>query len=345
MAVRSAEWQTAVPESGTQLEAINQALGAWMAEEPRVILLGEDIRSPYGGAFKVTRGLSDAHPERVFNTPISEAGIVGVGNGVALGGFRPVVEIMFGDFLTLCFDQIVNHAAKFAGMYNGKARNPIVIRSPMGGGRGYGPTHSQNLEKHFVGVPGLTVLALHGRTRVRSLYQSLRSFAEPVLIIENKLLYPSRADAPLPEGFRLEESMGPFPTTRLASVGSPDVTVVAFGRMSALAERVAKTLREREEINLELIFPLAISPLDLAPIIDSVSRTGRLLVVEEGASGFDLASEVIAAACMAGAGRGALRARRIGAKPVPIPSAAELERGVLPSEAEIQAACLELFDG
>ncbi|MFV0276921.1 MAG: hypothetical protein ACK5HY_07025, partial [Parahaliea sp.] len=141
-----------------QLEAINRALGDWMSADPDVVLLGEDIRSPYGGAFKVTRGLSFAHPDRVLNTPISEAAIVGIGNGLALGGKRPVVEIMFGDFLTLCFDQILNHAAKFRGMYNRQVENPLVVRTPMGGGRGYGPTHSQNLEKHFAGVPGLRVL-------------------------------------------------------------------------------------------------------------------------------------------------------------------------------------------
>ncbi|MEP7242493.1 MAG: thiamine pyrophosphate-dependent enzyme, partial [Gammaproteobacteria bacterium] len=138
------------PEEGTQLDAINRSLRAWLQEDGKVIVLGEDIRSPYGGAFKVTRGLSDEFPGRVINAPISEAALVGVGNGLALGGRRPVVEIMFGDFLTLCCDQLVNHAAKFKGMYAEKASAPIVVRAPMGGGRGYGPTHSQNLEKHFV---------------------------------------------------------------------------------------------------------------------------------------------------------------------------------------------------
>ncbi len=154
-------------EKGTQLAAINRALGEWLAEDERALLLGEDVRSPYGGAFKATRGLSDRHGERVLNTPISEAGIVGVANGLALGGRRPIVEIMFGDFLALCFDQLLNHAAKFHGMYNGRASSAIVVRTPMGGGRGYGPTHSQNLEKHLVGVPGLRVLVLHGRAPSR----------------------------------------------------------------------------------------------------------------------------------------------------------------------------------
>jgi 2-oxoisovalerate dehydrogenase E1 component len=337
-------WRARELGSGTQLEAINRALRLWMDKDDKVLLIGEDIRSPYGGAFKVTRGLSDAHPGRVFNAPISEAAIVGVGNGLALSGWRPVVEIMFGDFLTLCFDQLVNHAAKFAGMYNGKVRTPVVIRSPMGGGRGYGPTHSQNLEKHFAGVPGLTVLVLHGRTPVGAVYESLQDFTEPLLMIENKLLYGARCDAALPEHFTLEDTADRFPTTRLVPDQAPDLTVVAFGRMSILAEKVARSLYEQDEINLELIFPLCVSPFDVAPILESVSRTGKLLVVEEGAAGFDLASEVIASVCIASRSVGPLHVRRLGAKAVPIPSAAELERAVLPGEADIRAACLELFD-
>ena len=337
-------WLRAEPEQCTQLEAINQALRRWMARDSKVVLLGEDIRSPYGGAFKVTRGLSDAYPERVFNTPISEAAIVGLGNGAALNGWRPVVEIMFGDFLTLCFDQIVNHAAKFSGMYNGKVHNPLVVRTPMGGGRGYGPTHSQNLEKHFAGIPGLTLLVLHGRAPLRQVYEAIEAQSDPVLVIENKLLYGVRCDAPLPARFTLEQSAERFPTTRLIPDRTADLTVVAFGRMSALVERVAQGLYEQDEINLELIYPLQVSPFNATPIIESVARTGKLLIVEEGTSGFDLASEVIAAVCLSGRSGKALQVRRLGAKPVQIPSAAELERGVLPSEAEVRALCVELFD-
>jgi len=332
------------PASGTQLEAINRSLFEWMSEDPAVILLGEDIRSPYGGAFKVTRGLSDAFPERVLNTPISEAAIVGVGNGLALGGRRPVVEIMFGDFLTLCCDQILNHAAKFHEMYNQRVTNPIVIRTPMGGGRGYGPTHSQNLEKHFVGIPGMTVLVLHGRTRVPEMYRSVREVTGPVLIIENKLLYRERCDAPLPPGYTLEESGGPFPATLLRPAQEPDLTLVAFGRMSALAERAADQLADEEEVFVELVFPLEVSPFDSQAVSDSLVRTGRLLVVEEGTTGFDLASEVIAAACIAHRGERRLHSRRLAARAMPIPSAIALEQEVLPDLADIIAACLELFD-
>jgi 2-oxoisovalerate dehydrogenase E1 component len=336
-------WRNAAAEGGTQLAAINGALERWLAEDPLVLLLGEDIRSPYGGAFKATRGLSTAYPSRVLNTPISEAGIVGIANGLALGGRRPVVEIMFGDFLGLCFDQLLNHAAKFPGMYNGRVSTAIVVRTPMGGGRGYGPTHSQNLEKHFAGIAGLRVLVLHGRAPIASLYRALRTSVEPILIVENKLLYRERLDAPLPPGYEARETAEPFPTTVLRPTASPDVTVVAFGRMSLIAERVAAELA-REEIALELLFPLSVSPLDARPLQESATRTGKLVVIEEGSAHFDLASEVITAALEGYRGNGCLRVRRIAARPRPIPNALPLELEVLPSADAVRKACLELYD-
>jgi 2-oxoisovalerate dehydrogenase E1 component len=336
-------WHRPDPDGGTQLAAINRALRDWLVDDPRVLLLGEDIRSPYGGAFKATRGLSDSYPDRVLNTPISEAGIVGIANGLALGGRRPVVEIMFGDFLGLCFDQLLNHAAKFQGMYNGRVSSAVVVRTPMGGGRGYGPTHSQNLEKHFAGIPGLRVVVLHGRARIAALYASLRASVEPSLIVENKLLYRERGDAALPTGYEALETTDPFPTTVLRPSGAPDITLVAFGRMSIIAEQVAAEL-QAEEIGVEIVLPLSVSPFDARPLLESVGRTGRLVVVEEGAAHFDLASEVIAVAAQGYAGQSRLRVRRIGARPRPIPSALTLELECLPSAAMLRAACLELYD-
>ena len=338
------QWRPVAAASGTQLAAINRALREWLETDPKVIILGEDIRSPYGGAFKVTRGLSTDHPARVLNTPISEAAIVGVGNGLALGGFRPVVEVMFGDFMTLCFDQIVNHAAKFTGMYDGRVTTPILVRTPMGGGRGYGPTHSQNLEKHLAGIPGISLLVMHGRTDVAGLFQSVRAQSGPVVLIENKLLYREQLDAALPTGFTATQTQSSFPTTRLSAQGDADVTVVAFGRMSVLVEKVAEDLLHSEEVLLDILLPLQVAPFDVSPILDSVARTGRLLVVEEGAGGFDLASEVIASVSTAWRGDRSLRVARIAAQAVPIPSSSSLETEVLPSVASIREACLALYD-
>jgi pyruvate/2-oxoglutarate/acetoin dehydrogenase E1 component len=175
----------------TVLDSLNAALRQALAGNPNVILLGEDILDPYGGAFRVTQGLSSDFPNRVLTTPISEAGMVGLATGMALRGFRPVVEIMFGDFVTLIADQVINHAAKFRWMYNDQVRVPLVIRTPMGGRRGYGPTHSQTLEKLFLGVPGLRVLAPCALGAPGSLLkQAILEDDDPVLFVENKLLYP-----------------------------------------------------------------------------------------------------------------------------------------------------------
>ena len=170
----------------TVLESLSAALHQAMENDARIYVLGEDILDPYGGAFKVTRGLSTKFPERVLTTPISEAAIVGVANGMALRGLRPVAEIMFGDFVTLIADQLVNHAAKFRWMYNNNVHVPIVVRAPMGGRRGYGPTHSQSLEKMFLGIPGLKVVAPNTLGDPGRLLEAAIADDDPVLFVEHK---------------------------------------------------------------------------------------------------------------------------------------------------------------
>ena len=158
----------------------------------KMICIGEDILSPYGGAFKVTRDLSDIAPTRVFATPISEAAVVGISNGLALNGFKPFAEIMFGDFVTLAFDQIVNHASKFHHMFNKKVNCPVVIRTPMGGRRGYGPTHSQTLDKFLIGIDNVKTVALNTFFDPAIIYRSVMEEKHPVIVIENKTDYGKR---------------------------------------------------------------------------------------------------------------------------------------------------------
>ena len=177
------------PRQETYLENLRRGLADVFAEHANAVLLGEDVVDPYGGAFKVTKGLSTRYPDRVFSTPISEASIVGCGIGLALRGYRPFVEIMFGDFITLAMDQLVNHASKFGLMYGGAVNVPLVVRVPMGGGRGYGPTHSQSLEKILLGIPNLVVVApslfhLPGEELKRAFLDE-----RPVVFVENKILY------------------------------------------------------------------------------------------------------------------------------------------------------------
>jgi 2-oxoisovalerate dehydrogenase E1 component len=322
---------------------IHAALRRNMARDERIILIGEDIEGPYGGAFKVTKDLSREFPGRVRNTPISESAIVGLGNGLALAGYVPVCEIMFGDFLALAFDQLLNNASKFHYMYNGQVTPRLVVRTPMGGRRGYGPTHSQSLEKHFLGLPGTRVLALHHRLDPGAVYDALfASIDRPTLVIENKLLYGTRVSDTVPEGFALEETDEPFPTTRLRPEGvAPDLTILAYGGSLPEAEKAADRLFEEHEIVAEVICPTQLYPFDPRPTAESVAKSGRLLVVEEGLAFAALGAEAIAQ--IVERAPGVLRkVRRLASPTHPIPSCGPLEKAVLPGADHIVAAAREM---
>ncbi len=324
------------------VSAVRDALARNMHRDPRILLLGEDIESPYGGAFKVTKGLSQQFPERVRNTPISEATIAGLGNGLALAGFLPVCEIMFGDFLTLAADQFINHAAKFRYMYNGQVRIPLILRTPMGGGRGYGPTHSQSLEKHFLGVPQTCVLALHNRLHPGLVYDRLfASIDRPTLMIENKILYAAQLDAPIAEGFALEHSTEPYPTTRLRPLATPQVTVFCYGGMLPAVEQAVAEAFDEWEIAAEVLCPIQIYPLNVQPVIDSLATTHQLLIVEEGVSFAAVGSELIAQ--VVEKAPGILRhVKRVGPPLTPIASCGPLEKEMLPNVRMLVDALREL---
>jgi 2-oxoisovalerate dehydrogenase E1 component len=308
----------------------------------RVVLLGEDIESPYGGAFKATKGLSDLFPGRVRNTPISEALLVGLGNGAALAGSRPVCEIMFGDFITLCADQWINHASKFRYMYNGQVEVPFVLRTPMGGRRGYGPTHSQSLEKHFLGVFDTLVLALHHRFDPGKIYDRLfASLDRPTLVIENKLLYAVKVDDEMPSGFALEHSDERFPATRIRPEAPADVTIVCYGGMLKEVEGAIVRAFDEHEVVCEVVCPVQLYPLNAAPIIDSLAASRRLLVVEEGPGFAALGAEITAQVHELRPGM-LLASRRVASPEHPIPSCAVLERALLPNADGIVRAAVEL---
>ena len=203
---------------------INSALTEAFESRDDVYLLGEDVLDPYGGAFKVTQGLSTKLPERVITTPVSEGAISGVAAGMALRGWRPILEIMFGDFIALGFDQTVNGIAKFRAMFDDQVRVPLVVRTPMGGRRGYGPTHSQTLEKVLLGVPGIKVVAPSECHDIGALLHAAIADDDPVFFIENKLMYgrPNRR----PDGERLgdlrvRETKGPTRPSPSRATASP----------------------------------------------------------------------------------------------------------------------------
>jgi acetoin:2,6-dichlorophenolindophenol oxidoreductase subunit beta len=314
-----------------------------METDDRIYILGEDILDPYGGAFKVTRGLSTKFPERVLTTPISEAAVVGVANGMALRGLRPVVEIMFGDFVTLIADQLVNHAAKFRWMYNDNVRVPMVVRTPMGGRRGYGPTHSQSLEKMFLGVPGLKVVAPNTLGDPGRLLETAIADDDPVLFVEHKLLY-TRTLLESGQGdlidFEIQPSGGTYPNFILRFPNhSPQLTVATYGYNFELVRAAVLELLMEHEIFAEIILFSQLSPFDLKTLIDSLQRTRKLLTVEEGTLSLGWGAEVAARAAEKVNG---LRIRRVAALDLPIANAKSLEDAILPSVQDIVQSAISL---
>jgi 2-oxoisovalerate dehydrogenase E1 component len=308
---------------------LNEFYTDFLRSNDRAILLGEDVGDPYGGAFKITSGLQSDFPDRVISTPISEAAITGVGIGLATSGYRPLVEIMFGDFMTLTFDQLVNNASKFHHMYNKNVVCPLIVRSPMGGRRGYGPTHSQSLERFFIGIENCLTLSINSLIDVRHQLAGLAALSSPAIIFENKVDYTLHPLLPV-AGYALEISDAEFPTISMKPRDiEPDVTIVSYGNMArVLADNVLQIFDNCDMIP-ELITLIALHPLDVSAVCGSVERTGRLAVIEEGASFGSVGSEIVSQVAERG-GRGA-SVLRIGAHPYPIPSSPELEDAVLPS--------------
>ncbi len=257
-------------------EALNAALREELARDERVMLMGEDI-GVFGGAFKVTAGLLEEFGERrVRDTPISENTIVGVGVGAAMAGLRPVVELMTVNFALLAFDQIVNSAAHIRYMFGGQVTVPLVIRMPQGAGHQLGPTHSHCLEAMFLHVPGLLVAVPATPADAKGLLKTAIRDENPVIFIEHESLYGVRGEVPDGEDVTVD-----FGRARVARAGE-DVTIVGVSRMAVTAERAAQTLAQKHGVEAEVIDPRTLRPLDLSTILDSVRKTNRCVVVEEG---------------------------------------------------------------
>jgi len=305
------------------VESINAALNKFLGDNPKAYFIGEDVLDPYGGAFKVARGLSEKYPKKVITTPISEAGIVGVATGLAIKGHPVCVEIMFGDFLTLAADQIINHMAKLPWVYANQISVPVVIRTPMGGRRGYGATHSQSLEKHFCGVPGLTVVAISQYADINNIYSNAFNSALPHLIIENKTVYPK------------EMEKNPY-----ASVSDADIVMISYGGCIEDCVKAAKHLHDQEEVVVKVVEINTISPLNHTAVKNAVGKTKNVLVVEEGAKGWGFAAEVAHALVS----RHSTNFASISAPDHPIPSSKLWESRILPSVDTVVKSAMDLIN-
>jgi pyruvate/2-oxoglutarate/acetoin dehydrogenase E1 component len=320
----------------TMAEALNEALHGEMERDSGVFVVGEDI-AQIGGLFQVTAGLLERFgPQRVIDAPISEAGQVGAGVGAALVGCRPVVELQIADFVTLTMDQLVNHAAKWRYMSGGKVTVPFVLRGAVSSGIGMAGQHSQTLEAWFVHSPGLVVIMPSTPYDAKGLLTAAIRDDNPVVFLEKRLLYSRRG--PVPEG----DYTVPIGVADIKREGT-DVTVACYSQGVHLALQAGRQLAE-QGIELEIVDLRTLKPLDIETLGNSVRKTGRLVVVSEGARAGGVASEIVAR--IVDEAYDSLRAApvRVTAKDSPIPYAAQLERAVMPQVDDLVAAVTGMLE-
>ncbi len=325
--------------------AINEAIRMEMRRDPNVIVLGEDVAGGQGGTggvgkvgniFGVLAGLYDEFgAERVIDTPITESAIMGTAGGAAMTGLRPIAEIMFADFVGVCFDQIYNQAAKFRYMFGGKAKTPLVIRTTIGAGFRAGAQHSQTLHPLFTMVPGLKVVMPTNAYDAKGLMIEAIRDDDPVIFMESKLLYDSEDEVP-DEAYRI-----PFGEANVVRSGK-HVTIVGFGLMLTRANAVAAELA-KAGVECEVIDPRTTSPLDEETIIESVQKTGRLVVVDESPPRCSLASDI--SSIVADKAFKSLKApiKKVTCPHTPVPFAPNLEDEFMPNPRRIEAAIREVL--
>ncbi len=311
-------------------EAIREAITEEMDRDKKVFLIGEDI-GVYGGAFKVYKGLLDKYgPERVINTPISEAAIIGAAIGAALTGYRPIAEIMFIDFAALAMDQIANQAAKIHFMSGGSIDVPLVIRTQGGVGKGLSAQHSQSLESWFYHIPGLKVVMPSTAKDAKGLLKTAVKDNSPVIFIEHKMIYPIKG--PVPE----KEYTIPFGKADIKRKGK-GVTIFAYADMVLRSLEAAEEL-ERDGVDCEVIDPRTLVPLDIKALINSVKKTGRLVIVSEACRRGSIASDISAIVTDKAFKYLKAPVKIVAGLNTPIPYNLSLEQASIPQKADILKA-------
>lgn len=306
--------------------------------DPKVFMLGEDIEDPYGGAYTISKGMSTKFPGKVLNTPMSEQGFTGLGVGMALAGYKPIIEIMFGDFSTLIMDQILNHASKFVEGFEKQIH--MVVRDPMGGYRGYGATHSQSLEKLYVGLPHIAVVTpsvLHapGELLVKSMNMGI-----PVIFAENKLDYTRKmfVEENIASNFIVKYHGNEFPIAEVVFPNEePDLTIISYGGLISPLLNMLHDLFMEEEIAVRMLDLSCISPMDFDMISNLTKGSKKILTIEEGHIPFGIGDGIISNLVQRGV---KAEFKSIGAKQYIIGTSKEAESKVLPQIEEIKELIL-----
>ena len=318
-------------------EAVTAAISQEMRLDSNVVFLGEDIAAA-GGVFKTTQGLLEEFgPDRVRDTPISEQAIIGAAMGAAMTGLRPVAEIMFSDFFAVCWDLVANQIAKTRYMTDGQCSFPLVIRSANGGGSRFGAQHSQSVENWAMAVPGLKVVAPARPADVKGLLAAAIRDPDPVLFFEQKSLYATKGDVPE------AEHVVPLGEARVVRSGG-DVTIVALAAMVLRAEQAAETLEQEHGISATVVDVRSLVPLDTKTILEEVSKTGRLVTVEENPRLCGWGAEIVSIVAEELFWELDGPAVRVTTPHIPLPSADALEDAMLPSPARIVDAVRGLVD-
>ena len=318
----------------TYREALRLAMREELARDERVFIMGEEV-GVFEGSYKVTAGLMDEFgPERVRDTPISEEGFVGAAVGAAMGGERPIVEIMTINFLLVAIDQVVNHAAKVRTMFGGEVGCPMVIRTPNGAGNQLTAQHSQSLEGWFAHTPGMKVVAPSNPAEAKGLLKAAVRDDDPVLVVENLPIYKEKGEVPLDPEF-----ITPIGLANVAREGS-DITLVSHSFATVRALHVAEKLASEHGVNAEVVDLRSLRPLDVETVAASVGKTNRVVCVEEGWPSYGVTAELAARIQKACFDDLDAPVERVGMAEVPLPYAKNLETAALPGEARIEAAVL-----
>ena len=316
----------------TLKQAINEAIDLEMARDERVIMIGEDIvggfgadgeKDAWGGVLGATKGLYGKYGDRLLDAPLSEAAYVGAAIGAATCGMRPIAELMFIDFVGVCFDQILNQAAKFRYMFGGKAETPVVIRALVGAGFSAAAQHSQMLTPMFTHIPGLKVVCPSTPADAKGLLAQAVRDNDPVIFCEHKALYSMKGE--VPEG----EYVIPFGQANIVREGK-DATIVTYGMMVHRSLEAAKLL-EKEGVDVEVIDLRTLSPLDINTVFQSVEKTGRLVVVDEASPRCNIATDISAQVCQEMFGKLKSGIRMVSPPHTPVPLSAPLEKAYLPN--------------
>src|SRR3989338_6138146 len=312
----------------TYAQAIKDTLDEELMNDPNLFLFGEDI-GVYGVCFGATKGLQEKYGnKRVIDSPMSEQAIAGLGIGAALNGLRPVIEIMFMDFITLIYDQILNHASIFSYLSNGEMKVPLVIRVPAGGGRGYGATHSKSLWSALMNIPGIKIIAPSNTREVSCLLRAAIKDNNPVIFVEHKSLYQIKDDV------ENAEDIIPIGKAKIVKEGN-DLLLISFSKMVLDCLEVANKL-ENEGISIEVLDLRTVKPLDIETIKNSIDKIGKVIVVEEGFPQSGIAAEIIAQineVCFYSLD-GPIK--RICTLEIPLPCSPKLENMAIPSKERIE---------